>query len=366
MARMLEMQGFSMEYMPVLIQNRRLWLKVMERIRAMVLQKKPVPVDRRISTAVRCAYAIERRLRNTYADVVFSPSSIPLARLRTDKLKVFHTDATFKGIIHQYPELANYSPDFIEEGHQLEHEALRNCDLAIYSSKWAADSAIADYGADPAKVHVIPFGSNLGVNPKAEDVMQSIRSRGSAPFKLLFLGVHWQRKGGAIALEAARILKEQGAEVQLTIIGCRPPVDEFRDFVRVIPFLDKHKPDDHRRLVDHIQQSHLLILPSKADCTPIVVNECNSLGVPCLTSDAGGLPEMIREGFSGHSFKGDAPAAEYAACVTRYMNDTQAYEALAIGAWQEYEQRLGWPASGALMRKVLSEALAKRHVLEAS
>src|SRR5690606_26464441 len=113
--------------------------------------------------------------------------------------KVFQTDATFAGIIDQYPELADYPREYIEEGHRLEREALHNCDLAIYSSQWAARSAIEDYGADPSKVKVIPFGSNLGVDPTLQEVEKAIAVRSNKECVLLFVGVHWQRKGGDVA-----------------------------------------------------------------------------------------------------------------------------------------------------------------------
>src|SRR5690606_15072520 len=161
-SRMLGRQGFPMEFMGNVLQGRRLMEKAVEHTRARLLGRKPAPVDRRIHTAERCARAIEKRLLQSDAQVVFSPGSIPLARLNTKLPKVFQTDATFAGIIDQYPELADYPREYIEEGHRLEREALHNCDLAIYSSQWAARSAIEDYGADPSKVKVIPFGSNLG------------------------------------------------------------------------------------------------------------------------------------------------------------------------------------------------------------
>ena len=288
---------------------------------------------------------------------MFSPGSIPLARLKTSLPKVFQTDATFAGIIDQYPELADYPREYIEEGHRLEREALHNCDLAIYSSQWAARSAIEDYGADPSKVKVIPFGSNLGVDPTLQEVELAIAERSTKECVLLFVGVHWQRKGGDVAMAAAARLHELGVKVRLHIIGCTPPVAVLPPYVHVEPFMDKRKPKELAQLVETIRKSHFLILPSQADCTPIVVNECNSLGVPCLTSDVGGLPEMIKDGRNGHMFRTTAGGDEYAAMIMRYMNDRDRYAALARGAFQEHQDRLGWRASGALVRKAIMELL---------
>lgn len=362
MARMLEQQGLPVEYLPNVVRDRRRLLKAVERSRAFVTGRKPAPVDRKLSTAQMIATAIEQRLQRTRANVIFAPSSIPIAMLRTNRLKVFHTDATFAGIIHQYPELANYPKEYMDEGHELERRALHNCDLAIYSSHWAANSAVQYYDADPARVHVVPFGSNLSVQPSAAEVMASIRERDVEHCQLLFIGVHWVRKGGNVALETARVLHEMGYKVTLNVIGCRPPLDTVPSYVNVIPFLDKQKPADLKKLLNLIMRSHFLVLPSKADCTPIVVNECNSLGVPCLTSDVGGLPEMIREGINGHLFDMEAEGAAYAAAISKYLDDRQAYESLAASAWNEHEEYLGWNASGRQMKKLLQAALNRRPV----
>lgn len=362
MARMLEQQGLPVEYLPNVVRDRRRLLKAVERSRAFVTGRRPAPVDRKISTAQMIASAIEQRLERSRANVVFAPSSIPIAMLQTSRLKVFHTDATFAGIIHQYPELANYPPEYMEEGHELERRALENCDLAIYSSHWAANSAVQYYKTDPSKVHVVPFGSNLSIQPPAAEVMAAIRERSSKECQLLFIGVHWVRKGGDVALETARVLKDMGYKVTLNVIGCKPPMEEIPSYVNVVPFLDKQKPADLKKLLKLIMQSHFLVLPSKADCTPIVVNECNSLGVPCLTSDVGGLPEMIREGINGHLFDGNADGSAYAAAISKYLDDPQAYESMAVSAWNEHEEYLGWTASGRQMKKLLQAALNRRPV----
>ncbi len=358
LAKMLEQQGFPVEYMPNMLRDSRLWQKAMERGRAWLKGEKPAPVDRRLHTAQRFAQLIEKRLQSSDAQIVYCPSSIPLALLKTDRPKVFQTDATFAGIIHQYPELSEYRKDFIDEGHHLERIALQNCDLAIYSSHWAARSAINDYGADPSKVHVIPFGSNLGVELEERAVGQIIRSRLSKKLSLLFIGVHWPRKGGNIALQTARILHERGFDVELNVVGCVPPERDLPAYVQVQPFMDKTRPEDHRKMVEIIQNSHFLVLPSRADCTPIVVNECNSQGVPCLTSDVGGLPEMIKEGMNGHFFSVTAPATAYADTITRYANDGAAYERLATNAFKEYRGWLGWEASGKLVKRAIQQLVA--------
>jgi glycosyltransferase involved in cell wall biosynthesis len=356
-ARVLEKQGFPMEFMGNILRDRRRLLKVVERGRSMLTGRAAIPVDRRLSTARLMADEIGNRLMRSDARIVFAPSSIPLAMVDTDRPKVFYTDATFALIIHQYPELANYPAEYLKEGHELERASLRNCDLAIYSSEWAARSAVEDYQADPSRTMVIPFGSNLGWEPDKDQVTKAISERSSNECHLLFIGVHWQRKGGDVALETLDRLRRMGMDAHLHIIGCVPPLEQLPDHVHVEPFLDKRKHADRQKLIQLILKSHFLVLPSRADCTPIVVNECNSLGVPCLTSDVGGLPEMIKNGVNGHLFPVDAQGSEYAGVIARYMGDRAAYEQLANDSWKEYQTDLAWTTSGSRLRNALCALL---------
>jgi hypothetical protein len=56
--------------------------------------------------------------------------------------------------------------------------------------------------------------------------------------KLLFNGVEWFRKGGDKALEIAIRLREQGLPIELSVIGCTPPI-KVPEFVRVYGFISK-------------------------------------------------------------------------------------------------------------------------------
>src|SRR6185369_17567008 len=95
------------------------------------------------------------------ADCVFSPSSCAMAFLDVDLPKIFCADATFSKVVGSYSEYTNCSPDYLKRGHEQETRALANCAAAIYPSEWAARSAVEDYHADPAKIHVLPFGANV-------------------------------------------------------------------------------------------------------------------------------------------------------------------------------------------------------------
>ena len=117
--------------------------------------------DREPLTLKSYAKQVESRLVRIKPDMVFSPGTKPIAYLRTDKPIIFWADATFDGMIDFYPEFTNLCDETLRDGQRMEQAALSNCRLAIYSSEWAAKTAIDNYDVDSRKVKVVPYGANL-------------------------------------------------------------------------------------------------------------------------------------------------------------------------------------------------------------
>lgn len=241
--------------------------------------------------AVLAGYA--RQARSSMPDeteCVLSPGTLPIARLDVDIPVAFWTDATFQGMIDYYPEFTGLSRRSLKNGLATEREALRRVSAAVYSSDWAAMSAVNDAGADPAKVHVVPFGSNLSTELPEGAALGAVENRPRSAVSLLFIGGDWKRKGGATAVEVMRCLVSRGIDASITVVGCAPPDDVLEDpRVFLKKRIDKSTADGMNELATLMASSHFLLLPAVADCTPIVFSEANSFAVPVLATATGGF-----------------------------------------------------------------------------
>ena len=207
-----------------------------------------------------------------------------------------------------YPRFRNLTRGARREADELERAAISRSELLIYPTNWAARSAIEDYGADPAKVHVLAYGANMTTAPTRE---AAIAPRQNSPCKLIFVGVDWSVKGGAIALDAYRRLRGAGVEAELTIVGCVPP-DPIEDpGVSVIPFLDKNDPEQQRRLSELYLGADFLILPTRCECYGIVFCEASAHGLPSITTATGGVPDVVRDGTNGYALAASAGGEEF-------------------------------------------------------
>ncbi|MBS3026832.1 MAG: glycosyltransferase family 4 protein [Dolichospermum sp. DET50] len=297
---------------------------------------------------------ISQKLNSIKTDVAFSAGSDAIAYLECHQPIVFWADATFANLIDFYPVYSNLCEESVQNAHLIQGISLKKSKLAIYSSEWAAQTAIDYYQADPEKVKVVPFGANIESNLSLDEIKTLIESRPTNQCKLLFLGVDWFRKGGDVALKVARKLNYSGLKTELTIVGSQPSVEEaLPDFVKPLGYISKSNPEGKKKIYQLISNSHFLILPSRADCTPIVFCEANSLGVPCLSRRVGGIPTMIKDDLNGKLFNTDSDISEYCEYIKNVFTNYTQYKKLALSAFNEYESRLNWRVAGQKIRDLL-------------
>lgn len=316
--------------------------------------------DRDVAVAAGYARQVAEALRTRPPEVVFSPGTLPVAKLEIDPPIVVWTDATFAGLIETYPAYRTLCSETIRMGHALEAEALARCARVVYSSEWAADSAVRDYGVDRSKIRVISFGANVDGERSPEDLQALVAARSRTRLKLLFLAVDWHRKGGDIALEVAAELHAAGLPVELDIVGCLPPEGTLVPaYVRCHGRISKATAEGRAQLERLIAESHFLVLPTRADCTPVVLAEANAFGVPGVAPEVGGIGSLIRAGHNGHMVSARAPASDYASYIAGCWQDEARYHDLALSSYAEYSTRLNWKSAGRTMRALLAEVASE-------
>jgi glycosyltransferase involved in cell wall biosynthesis len=303
------------------------------------------------------ARRVERFLASHEAEIDFivSAGTIPISRLKTRKPIISWQDATFDSMLDFYPEFTRLSASARFAGHRQESLALGNVAAAVYSSEWAADSPIRDYGVDRAKVHVVPFGANLLEEPGKADVTSWIEERIAQPLELLFIAADWERKGGSVVVQAVDELRARGIPCGLTILGTVPAasIGTLPPGTKMMGFLDKSSRADVLKFRESLRQACFLLLPSKAEAYGIALCEACAYGVPLVTSDVGGIRTIVREDINGRAFSVSSDACEYADFISQTWMSPPAYRSLALSARDEFETRLNWRAAATSFAGIL-------------
>lgn len=285
-----------------------------------------------------------RKIRAAAPDIVFAPAGSPFAwGIPAGVPLVYASDATFRLVENYHPHYRKMSPAARDTAERLERDTIARADLLLYPSKWAAESAVRDYGADPAKVHVIPWGANLEEAPDRDSVL---RERKPGPCRLLFIGVNWEEKGADVAVGTLNELRARGVDAELVICGCTPPKPCAQDGLTIIPFLDKKDPVQRERMSQLYRDADFFLLPTRADCFPMVFCEAAAHGVPSIARATGGVPSAIIEGQTGIVLPLSATQGDYATVIADVFADRDRLARLRHTSRDAYEARLNWQAWG--------------------
>jgi alpha-maltose-1-phosphate synthase len=276
------------------------------------------------------------RLRSRNAKFIFSPAGLTeVAMIRTSIPIVSYGDCSTLQLFDYYPALKNVSGLSKLEIERVEKRACKKINTAIFSSQWAS-SFVSDKYNKPC--FIIPFGANIDSLERIESSL--VLSKLSC--NLLFIGVDWERKGGDTLLKIHNKLLAAGISSHVTIIGSIPKDSSVATYnITIIPNIDKDTREGQSALTRLFKESHFLILPTQADCTPIVISEAYSFGLPVLASDTGGVASMVFNDLTGKLFNVfDSDGYVYS---IRYLIDNpDRYQQMRIDCREKYETVFNW------------------------
>ena len=314
-------------------------MKAYARLRAMSGLGRPSPYH---AGPVIRQYAEDaaRRIREAAPDLVFAPAGSAFAgKVPAEVPLVYASDATFRLVDRYHPHYRDTPEGARRLMERLERDAIGRADLLLYPSAWAARSAVEDYGADPDRVHVVPWGANLARPPDRE---LALAERRPGPWRLLFVGVDWEKKGADTAVDALGRLRAGGIEAELVVCGCRPPAAFEAEGVMIVPFVDKTDPAGRARFERLFLDADLFVLPTRADCYGIAFCEAAAFGVPSVAPATGGVPGAVTDGETGVLVPDGAGGEAYADAIAAILSDPDGLERLRRTSRDAFETRLNW------------------------
>jgi glycosyltransferase involved in cell wall biosynthesis len=325
------------------------------------LSRREIEVNRFPLALRSFARQLKQKMRQSPVDVILSTSSIPITSLQCAEPVIFYTDAIFHTMPGYYGGMWDrLTPGSVRRGIWQEEKALERCTIGVYSSKWAAEGAMRH--TRPDKIRVVPFGPNMPVKHDLGTIREWVAERSlrmQSECRLLFIGADWERKGGAIALETARLLNEMGVNAKLTIAGSQP-AESVPEYVELLGFIDKRSSEGRKQLEELYRRAHFFILPTRAEASAIVFCEASAFGLPTITFKTGGSGDYVHEGKSGFCLPLDSKPDLFARKLKGVLDDKKYYAELCLSAFQEYVTRLNWDSASGALVNICREAVQGR------
>ncbi len=294
---------------------------------------------------------INKRIKKKKYDIIFAPAaSTEVAFIKTNVPIVYLSDSSFGQLNGYYDVFSNLFKASIKESNYIEQKGIDKASYFVYPSKWAADYVIKEYNVDKSKVSIVPFGANI--DKKFIKYIEKTRKKDDL-FKLLFIGVYWERKGGDVVYDTFKFLLDKGYNVSLTICGCVPPIQHEK--MKVYPFLNKNIEEDMNKLTAIIQESHVLFVPTKADCSPIVFCEASAFGLPIITTDTGGVSSIVENNINGFCLPLNSSATAYAELIIKLIQDEEKYLNLSKSSRELYLKKLNWENWANVVAEIISK-----------
>ncbi len=235
----------------------------------------------------------------------------------------------------RFPPPPDYGAGWFERERRVYRGAAAICSFSAHT----AASFVRHYGVARERVHVVGAGANV-----FPDEVER-RDDGET---ILFIGVDFLRKGGAVLVEAFRRLRRRRPTARLLVAGPRqrlrlPPGAVQLGFVGFdeLPAL--------------CAQASVFALPTLREPFGIAYLDAMACGLPCVGTRLAAVPEIVRHGLTGLLVPPADPAA-LANALEELLSDPEGARAMGRRGRERVAAFYRWELVAERLESVLAGA----------
>lgn len=257
-----------------------------------------------------------------------------------------------------------------------EEQVVAAADALVASTAEEAGDLVEMYDADPAAVHVVAPGVDLGLfhphepgHRSGEDARVLARRALGLPLDehvVLFAGRVQPLKAPDVLVRALAALRARDLPVPLLVVlggdsGGRGAVAELAALAARLGVADRVRlrpPVARHRLARWYRAADVVAVPSRSESFGLVAAEAQACGTPVVAAAVGGLRTVVVDGVTGALVRGHEPGA-WSRALADLLADPVRRAALGAGALR-HARGLGWDAAAASVLKVYDLAAERR------
>jgi D-inositol-3-phosphate glycosyltransferase len=271
----------------------------------------------------------------------------------TPIVQMFHTLGQMKNSVASSPE--EWEPERRIEG---EERVMALADLLVATTPLERAQMVWLYGADAAKIVVVPCGVDLDLfKPVPSEEAKNVLGLPATSRIILFVGRIEPLKGIETLLRAIGLIAPQiphwQEDLKVIIIGGAPGVgidkvnaelarlELLRAKLGLEELVTFQGAEDQDRLVYYYSAAEMVVMPSHYESFGMVALEAMACGTPVVASKVGGLSYNVQDGLTGFLVPGGDPEA-LATRIRCLLTDKDLRERLGRQA-AGWAQSYSWP-----------------------
>lgn len=288
------------------------------------LLRSPRVYIRLLTRLLRQPYSHERAILFTKRLYIFLKSVTVAYHLRNENIDLFHAHFAwlsgagswicsrllripFTVTVHAFDVFV--SNDLLQ---LLAEEADHIVAISDYNRR-LVESLVSDPKKSVSVIHCGVSPSALINNPVLEHFHPD-----DEQIRILSVGSLLPKKGHSYLIEACHLLKERGLPFICTIIGTGPDENSLRRQIHAFGLEGQVKLPGamtHPEIIASYYQHEIFVLASvetptgDMDGIPVVLMEAGAAGLPLISTNISGIPELVRDGETGLLAKPGDPAS---------------------------------------------------------
>ena len=252
-----------------------------------------------------------------------------------------------------WPEDDVHTPEHVVR--LVEGYTMRVSRAVIALNKTMMRAIVKKAHVDPRKIFIVPNGVDADFfkpDMDASDVIERYGLEGDRI--ILFVGRVTYGKGVHLLVKAFKYLIEIYKDIKIVIAG--PLSGAFSDggisayASALISYIEKNLPRNSYLFTGAVDRdtlrklysvAHVCVLPSYAEAFGMVLIEAMACGCPVIASNAGGIPDIVKDGVVGFLFrKGDY--MDLREKLKRILSDECLRKEMSLNARKYVEENYSW------------------------
>ena len=215
--------------------------------------------------------------------------------------------------------------------------SMRFSKYAIAVSDFSKNNVAHRLGISPDKIKVILNGVGVELLECGYDRRRHTQDT------VIYFGRLDDQKGVDTLIEAVALIAKK-RPVKTIIVGTGWKERELKSLAGSLGLqdsIDFTGMVSHDKISEYIIKADLCVFPSRSDNCPLTILEAMAIGIPVISTPVGGIPELIRNGYSGVLVKQEDPQKLSEAMID-LLDHAQNRELLSNNAKKYVSDNLTW------------------------